>query len=97
MGSNNLSKKVENCVIASTWIKPESEVDDVGYFYGGSTRPELRGKGAYRGLVAHRLKLLKNQNIEKAFILARKDTSAPICRNLGFKVACEVMSYDFSL
>ncbi len=66
------------------------------YFYGGSTRPEFRGKGAYRGLVAHRLKLLAARAIPRAFVLARKATSAPICRKLGFKVACECRSYDFS-
>ncbi len=71
-------------------------VKGAGYFFGGSTIPEFRGKGAYRGLVAHRLQLLHAQGISRAFVLARKATSAPICRNLGFKIACECRSYDFS-
>jgi hypothetical protein len=71
-------------------------VNGAGYFYGGSTSPELRSKGAYRGLVAHRIRLLQQEGIPLAFILARKATSAPICRSLGFKVACEVRSYDFN-
>jgi len=71
-------------------------VGNAGYLYGGSTCPEFRGKGAYRGLVAHRLKWLAARGIPRAFVLARKATSAPICRNLGFKIACECRSYDFS-
>lgn len=71
-------------------------VNKVGYFYGGSTRPEFRGKGAYRGLVCHRLRLLEAENVPLAIVLARKNTSAPICRKLGFQVACECRSYDFS-
>jgi hypothetical protein len=66
-----------------------------GYLQGGSTRPELRGHGAYRGLVAHRLQLLHAQGIPIALVLAIKATSAPICRRLGFKVACECRSYEF--
>ena len=71
-------------------------VNGAGYFYGGSTLPEFRGKGAYRGLVAHRLRLLHAQGIELALVLARTATSAPICRTIGFKIACECRTYDFS-
>lgn len=71
-------------------------VPNAGYFYGGSTRPEFRRKGAYRGLVAYRLRLLCAQEIPMAFVLAIKATSAPICRKLGFNLACECRSYDFS-
>lgn len=70
-------------------------VNGFGYFYGGSTRPEFRGKGAYRGLLCYRLRLLESEGIEVALVLARKATSAPICLKLGFQVACECRSYDF--
>ncbi len=71
-------------------------VNGSGYLLGGSCRPEFRGRGAYRGLVAHRLKLLRNQNIPQALVLARKSSSAPICKKLGFQVGCECQSYDFN-
>ncbi len=71
-------------------------VDNAGYLFASSVRPEFRGKGVYRALVAHRLGLLKALGIASTFILARKATSAPICRRMGFQLACDCRSYDFS-
>ena len=70
-------------------------VDDVGYFFGGSTDPRFRGKGVYRGLVAERLRSLREKGVAFAMVLARKSSSAPICRKLGFQAACDVKSFDF--
>lgn len=70
-------------------------VDDAGYFFGGSTDPRFRGKGVYKGLVAERLRVLREKGFAFAMVLARKSSSAPICRKLGFQVACDVKSFDF--
>jgi hypothetical protein len=70
-------------------------VNGSGYLLGGACRPEFRGRGLYRGLVAHRLAVLKREGVKMTLILARSSTSAPICRKLGFQVACECRSYEF--
>jgi GNAT superfamily N-acetyltransferase len=70
-------------------------VGESGYLLGTSVRPQFRKKGVYRGLVNHRLEILENDGIQLALILARKDTSAPICKNLGFQIACEPVCYNF--
>lgn len=69
---------------------------DGGYLAGGSTRPTMRGKGAYAGLVRHRVRLLREMKVPYCFIAARKDTSAPICLKLGFQSGCECKSFTFS-
>ena len=71
-------------------------VNGSGYLLGGSTNSSYRGRGVYRGLVAHRLELIRSLGMNSAFVLARKSTSAPICLKLGFELACECKSYDFA-
>jgi hypothetical protein len=71
-------------------------VNGDGYLIGGSTRPQFRGKGVYTGLVRHRIKALKEQGIKMALVLARADTSSPICETIGFEVGCKCRAYSFS-
>lgn len=67
-----------------------------GYLFGGNSRPHLRGRGAYAGLVRYRVRLLKDLGIPYCFIAARKETSAPICLKLGFQQGCELLAFTFS-
>lgn len=68
---------------------------DGGYLFGGNSVPKLRRKGAYTGLVRHRVRLLKEMGVPYCFIAARADTSAPICLKLGFQLGCECKSFTF--
>lgn len=54
--------------------------------WGGSTRPELRGRGAYRALVARRLDDGLASGADFVVVKAVDDTSSPILRRLGFEV-----------
>lgn len=59
--------------------------DDVGYLQGSAVAPAHRGRGVYRALVGHRLRVLREAGIGIALIHARADTAAPICARLGFR------------
>jgi Acetyltransferase (GNAT) domain len=63
---------------------------DFGYLMGGSVAPQFRGAGVYRSLVAERMRLLRERHIPLATIQAKDDSSAPICKKLGFESVCEV-------
>lgn len=67
---------------------------NAGYFMGSSVRPTFRSKGLYRSLVFHRLSLLRDQGIQLALIHARCDTSAPICKRLGFHSLFQSVQYE---
>jgi hypothetical protein len=54
--------------------------------WGGATVPELRGRGAYRALVARRLADGAGTAATFALVKAVDDTSSPILRRLGFEV-----------
>jgi hypothetical protein len=71
-------------------------VNGVGYLQGGSTDPALRGRGAYRALVAHRLKEALKQGVKFAYVNAIKRTSAPVLLDLGFEQVCESRSFEFA-
>lgn len=68
--------------------------DDVGYLQGSSVLPAFRGRGVYRALVAHRMKVLRDQGAEIGLIHARTTTAAPICTRLGFRTEYESAVYD---
>lgn len=62
-----------------------STVDgDALRFWDGSVRPAYRGRGAYRALVASRLRHARATTAEFALVKAVEDTSAPILKRLGF-------------
>jgi predicted acetyltransferase len=57
--------------------------------------PRFRGKGVYRGLVARRLEVLRERGIPLVTIQAIADTSAPICKKLGFETVCQLAMYGW--
>jgi hypothetical protein len=65
--------------------------------WGGSTRPELRGRGAYRALVARRLADGLATGADFAVVKAVDDTSSPILRRLGFEVYGAERCYQLTL
>ena len=56
----------------------------VARLWGAGTRPDLRGRGAYRALVAHRIAVAHELGATLALVKGRVATSAPILRRLGF-------------
>lgn len=61
---------------------------DVGplvYLSGAAIRPDQRGRGGYRALVAARLAGARQRGLERAGTHAREMTSAPILEKLGFE------------
>jgi hypothetical protein len=51
---------------------------------GGATHTDLRGRGAYRAVLAERLRLARAAGATLGLGLGRVETSAPILRGLGF-------------
>ena len=63
-----------------------STVDgDALRFWDGSVLPAYRGRGAYRALVARRLRDARTTSADFALVKAVDDTSAPILKRLGFQ------------
>lgn len=65
----------------------------VGHLKGTAVRPEFRGRGVYQALVAWRLERLRERGVPWAAIQAVLETSAPICRRLGFEEVCRLEIY----
>jgi GNAT superfamily N-acetyltransferase len=61
-----------------------SLIGDVVRLWGASVLPEFRGRGAYRALVAARLRHARASGARFALTKARTGTSGPILRRLGF-------------
>jgi GNAT superfamily N-acetyltransferase len=63
-----------------------STVDgDALRFWDGSVLPAYRGRGAYRALVARRIRDARPTTADFALVKAVDDTSAPILTRLGFR------------
>jgi hypothetical protein len=60
-------------------------VGPVARLWGGATHTDLRGRGAYRAVLAERLRLARTAGATLALSLGRVETSAPILRRLGFE------------
>ena len=56
----------------------------VARLWGAATRPQFRGRGAYRAVLAHRLAEARDRGATLALVKARVDTSAPTLHRLGF-------------
>jgi GNAT superfamily N-acetyltransferase len=56
---------------------------DFASLWGGGTRPEWRGRGLFKALVAHRAKLAKEKGFRYLQVDA-SDDSSPILQRLGF-------------
>lgn len=82
-------ERLSRCYLAYVDGEPAaaggSTVDgDALRFWDGSVLPAYRGRGAYRALVAHRLREARATTAEFALVKAVDDTSAPILKRLGF-------------
>jgi hypothetical protein len=72
-------------------------VNRVAQLWGGATRSGLRGRGAYRAVLAHRMALAKEHGATLALVKGVIDTSAPILRRAGFTAYGEERSYRVGL
>jgi len=59
-------------------------VGPVARLWGGATHTELRGHGAYRAVLAERLRLARAAGATLGLSLGRRETSSPILQGLGF-------------
>jgi N-acetylglutamate synthase-like GNAT family acetyltransferase len=67
--------------------------DKIALLSGAATLEGARGQGTYSSLVARRLADVKALGMEAAVIQAVRDTSAPICKKLGFEEICSLEFY----
>lgn len=58
---------------------------DLGFFWGGGTVPEARGRGAYSALVDARIAAARALGVSRVAVYAREQTSAPIVERRGFR------------
>lgn len=62
---------------------------------GAATVKEYRGKGIYSTMVAKRLEDAQVWGATSAIIQAVKQTSAPICAQMGFEIICPIDLYAY--
>ena len=79
--------------VASTIIAPGAPIIILA---GSAVLEAHRGAGAYRALVARRLRDAREDGMEASVIQAVRSTSAPICRSLGFKEVCAQELYAWA-
>jgi GNAT superfamily N-acetyltransferase len=80
-------------VVAAAWLVIiQSGADGFGRLLGGSTRPQWRGRGIYRALVAARAQEAAARGIKYLQVDA-SDDSAPILRRLGFHAVTTATAY----
>jgi GNAT superfamily N-acetyltransferase len=70
-----------------------SIVGEVARLWGAGTRPPFRGRGAYRALLAARIRIAKQHGATLALVKGRLKTSGPILRRAGFTPYAEERSY----
>ncbi len=70
-----------------------SLVDGMARLWGAGTRPAWRGRGAYRAVLAERLRRAAEHGITLALVKGRVETSAPILRRAGFQPYGEERCY----
>ena len=63
---------------------------------GASTIEEHRGKGIYTSLMARRLADAYKDGVEAAVIEAKRISSAPICKKIGFSEICGLEMYTWT-
>ena len=68
-------------------------VDDVARLWAGVTLPRYRGRGAYRAVLAERLRVARERGATIGLVKGRVSTSAPILRRLGFDVFDDERAY----
>lgn len=57
---------------------------EVARMWGAATRPAYRGRGAYRSVLAERMRLARERGATLVLVKGLTRTSAPILRRLGF-------------
>jgi GNAT superfamily N-acetyltransferase len=67
------------CTLGGTLTKPE-----VAQLWGAVTLPRFRGRGAYRAVLAERLRLAREHGASLALVKGRVETSGPILLRAGF-------------
>jgi len=68
-------------------------VGKVARLWGAGTRQEYRGRGAYRLLLAERMRLARQLGATLALVKGRVETSGPILRRAGFTSYGEERAY----
>ena len=66
---------------------------EVVRLWGGACLPAVRGRGVYRALLDHRLRVGADAGCRMALVKGRVETSAPILRRAGFAVYGEERAY----
>jgi len=72
-------------------------VDGVARLWGAGTRTPLRGRGAYRVVLARRMALARAHGATLALVKGRVATSAPILRRAGFRSYGEERTYKIAV
>ena len=65
----------------------------VARLWGAGTLPRFRGRGAYRALLAERMRLARGYGATLALVKGKVDTSGPILRRAGFTPYGEERAY----
>ena len=81
-------------VVSAAWVRFPSGTEFATY-WGGATHPEWRGRGIYRGLVAHRAQLAAARGCRYVQVDA-SDDSNPILQRLGFVPVTTTTPYVWS-
>ena len=72
-------------------------VGGVARLWGAGTRPQYRGRGAYRAVLSRRMAVAREHGATLALVKGRVETSAPILRKAGFRVYGEERCYRLGL
>ncbi len=65
----------------------------VARLWGAGTLPRFRGRGAYRALLAERMRVARGYGATLALVKGKVDTSGPILRRAGFTPYGEERAY----
>jgi GNAT superfamily N-acetyltransferase len=68
----------------------------LGFLWGGGTLPEARGRGAYRAVLAARMRRARELGLGWVGLQARADTSWPVVRRLGFQSDGSMVSWELA-
>src|SRR5689334_18275474 len=93
-GLDILVAEAGSTVVSAAWLVYRPDTDFAG-LWGGSTRPEWRGKGIYRALVAERANRAVARGVRYLQVDASPD-SAPILRRLGLHAVTTTTPYVWS-
>jgi hypothetical protein len=67
-----------------------------GHLLGSSVRPQFRGRGVYRALIARRAQVSADYGLALMTTHGKVDTSAPILKKVGFRHYNDMVQYAFS-